>query len=144
MWFGTENGLNRYDGDVLLALFYWPDTKILCSKYVNGKYTKAQKLGPEINKEGCFESNVFIAPDESYMIFGRNLENKYSDLFISIKLDNGDWSEAENIVELNTHFSHELYAHVHPSGRFIMFLSQRSGNMLPYWVDATIIEKYKY
>jgi hypothetical protein len=45
------------------------------------------------------------------------------------------------MLELNTG-GHELYANVSPDERFIMFLSSRSGILLPYWVDAQVINNY--
>jgi len=36
-----------------------------------------------------------------------------------------------------------MYANVSPDGRFIMFLSGRTGILLPYWVDASIIDNYR-
>jgi hypothetical protein len=39
--------------------------------------------------------------------------------------------------------AHDLYANVSPDGRFLMFLSGRSGILLPYWVDAGIIEEIR-
>ena len=114
---------------------------IYVSEYVNYNYVLAEKLGPEINSENGYEGTPFIAPDESYLIFDRVAAgSNYADLFISFK-QNGMWSEAVNMSELNTG-AHELYGNVSPNGRFIMFLSGRSGILLPYWVDAQIINNY--
>jgi len=112
------------------------------SEYVNGSYTTAQKLGPAINKLNAYESSPFIAPDESYLIFDRVADGTYdADLFISFKQNDGSWSEAVYMSELNTG-GHELYANVSPDGRFMMFLSGRTGILLPYWVDAQVIHNY--
>jgi len=123
-------------------LYFSSQGDIYCSEFVNGTYTTAQKLGTMINTDNAYESSPFIAPDESYIIF--DSADPYADLFISFKQDDGSWSEAVNMTELNVGWCHELYANVSPDGRFIMFLSGRhQGMLLPYWVDASIIENYR-
>jgi len=115
---------------------------IYFSEYMNNNYTLATKLGSVINTDSGFESTPFIAPDESYLIFDRIEEGTYdANLFISYKQNDGSWSQAVNMSELNTG-AHEVYANVSPNGRFIMFLSGRTGILLPYWVDAQIINNY--
>ncbi len=115
---------------------------IYFSEYVNGSYTSAQNPGSAINTNDGYETSPFIAPDESYLIFARvQGSSPYSDLFISSKQNDGSWSEAVYMSELNTG-AHELYANVSPNGQFIMFLSGRTGILLPYWVDAQIINNY--
>jgi hypothetical protein len=123
-------------------LYFGAQDDIYFSEYVDGSYTTAQNLGPAINTEDGHETTPFIAPDESYLIFGRvQGSSPYSNLFISSKNVYGSWSEAVNLSELNSIY-HELYPNVSPDGRFMMFLSVRSGLSLPYWVDAQIIYNY--
>lgn len=114
---------------------------IYFSEYVNGNYATAIKLGSGINTENGYEGCPFIAPDESYLIFARG-GGIPSDLFISFKQDDGTWGEAVSMLVLNTGGS-EGYAYVSSNERFIMFLSSRSGSLLPYWVDASIIDNYR-
>jgi len=118
-------------------------SNIYFSEFVSSNYTEAVKLGSAVNTENGSEGSPFIAADESYMIFDRVSSGRYdADLFISHKQQNGTWSEAVSMSELNTN-SHELYANVSPDGRFIMFLSGRAeGKLLPFWVDAQIINNY--
>ena len=113
----------------------------IISEYVDGNYVTAEKLNSSINTVDGYETSPFIAPDESYLIFGS--ANPTSDLFICIKNNYGSWNDPVNIEELNTTSAHEMYANVSPDGRFIMFLSGRTGILLPYWVDATILDNYK-
>jgi Secretion system C-terminal sorting domain/WD40-like Beta Propeller Repeat len=123
-------------------LYYGGNGDIYFSEYQNGNYTTAQKLGAQINTDNNYETAPFIARDESYLIYGgMQGSSLYSDLLICFKQADGSWSEAIAMTELNTE-AHELYANVSPDGRFLMFLSGRTGILLPYWVDAQIINNY--
>jgi hypothetical protein len=115
---------------------------IFFSEYVNGSYTTAQNLGSAINTDDGLETTPFIASDESYLIFARvHGSSPYSNLFISSKNNDGSWSEAVKMTGLSSIY-HELYPNISPDGRFMMFLSFRSGLLLPYWVDAQVIYNY--
>ena len=123
-------------------LYFGGGADIYFSEYVNGNYTTAQNLGPAINTDDGLETTPFIASDESYLIFARvHGSSPYSNLFISSKNYDGSWSEAVQMSGLSSIY-HELYPNVSPDGRFMMFLSIRSGLLLPYWVDAQIIYNY--
>ncbi|WP_303318026.1 hypothetical protein Q4Q34_19135 [Flavivirga abyssicola] len=77
---------------------------IYMSTFSNGIYTKPKMLPDTINTVG-YEYNAFIAPDESYLIYGcYNKEGGYGsgDLYISYH-NNNEWSEAKNLGEtINT------------------------------------------
>lgn len=123
-------------------LYFGGAGDIYFSEFTNGSYTTAQRLGPCINSENGYETSPFISRDESYLIYaGVQGESYYSDLFICYKQSDGTWGEPIELTELNTE-AHELYANVSANGRFIMFLSSRSGILLPYWVDAKILNNY--
>lgn len=73
-------------------------TDLYVSKFVNGIYEPAQNLGNIINS-GDRESNPYIAPDESYLLyFSSKKENSYGevDLYISYKT-NGQWQPGINL-----------------------------------------------
>jgi hypothetical protein len=123
-------------------LYFAAEGDVYCSKYENGNYTTAQKLGLAVNTTSASEGSPFIARDESYLIFDRAVNYTNANLFISIKQSDGSWKTAVAISELNAG-GDDIYANVSPDGRFIMFLSSRSGMLLPYWVDASILNRYK-
>jgi len=77
------------------------------------------------------------------LIFDRAENRADANLFISIKQPDGSWGLAVPINELNSIGGNDLYANVSPDGRFIMFLSSRTNTLLPYWVNASIIDHYK-
>ena len=71
---------------------------IFISKWENGAYTEPTILTEGINTKGA-EYNAFIAPDESYLIFGawrRPDALGSGDMYIS-KNVNGEWSTAKNL-----------------------------------------------
>jgi hypothetical protein len=71
---------------------------IYISIYKNGKYETPMALPETINTDS-YEYNAFIAPDESYILFGgynRNDGLGSGDIYISRKSDNG-WTQAENL-----------------------------------------------
>lgn len=71
---------------------------IYLSVHHNGVYSEPKALSDSINSEG-YEYNAFIAPDESYLIFGcYNRSDGFGsgDLYISYKI-NSEWGEAKNM-----------------------------------------------
>lgn len=77
---------------------------IYMSAYTHGVYSEPNVLPDTINSEG-YEYNAFIAPDESYIIYGcynRKDGLGSGDLYISYKTNDG-WLEAKNLGEtINT------------------------------------------
>ncbi len=71
------------------------------STFTNGIYSEPEMLPDTINSAG-YEYNAFIAPDESYLIYGcYNKQEGYGsgDLYISYRTDDG-WLEARNLGEV--------------------------------------------
>lgn len=125
-------------------LYFSSDGEIFFAEFISGSYTQAQKLNSSFNTPDAHEGSPFIAPDESYLIFDRAPNFSNADLYISFRNDVGEWDEPAAMEALNSG-AHDLYANVSPDGRFIIFLSGRSGGiLLPFWVDADIIEDYRY
>ena len=114
------------------------------------------------------EEDLFIAPDESYLMFCRRGDGFGSwDIFISFRKEDGSWTDARNMGgEINTSAS-EVYPVVTPDGRYFFFSSSRTthddysetpitldeklkilngpgnGQADIYWVDARFIEELK-
>ncbi|HMB99632.1 MAG TPA: hypothetical protein VKN14_01205 [Flavobacteriaceae bacterium] len=68
------------------------------SKFIDGTYSVPKALPDTINSEG-YEYNAFIAPDESYILFGSyNRKDGFGsgDMYISHNTENG-WTEAKNL-----------------------------------------------
>lgn len=141
---------------------------IWISEYVNGDYAEMKKLGNSINTDEFYEEDLYIAPDESYLLFCRRDDGFGSwDIFVSFRREDGTWTKAKNMgKKINSSVS-EVYPFVTPDGKYLFFSSRRTthkafsqvpityeekikiltgpgnGNADIYWVDAGIIQEYK-
>lgn len=116
------------------------DYNIYAARWVNGQFQKAQQLGNTVNTTR-YEADVFVALDESYLIFCGNRKGGLGrgDLYISFKQKDGTWTKAKNMgASINT-VGHELCPFVTTDGKYLFYTS----NQDIYWVDAKIIEQYR-
>lgn len=113
---------------------------IYASKYEKGEFQKPVSLSDSINTLG-YEADVFIAPDESYIIFCGTRQDGLGrgDLYISFKNTDGTWSKSVNMGERINTKNHELCPFVSKDGKYFFYTS----NQDIYWVDAKILERYK-
>ncbi len=117
---------------------------IYVSKFVNGKYSKPECMGKEINTENA-EMDPFIAPDESYLIFHSRADGGYgeNDLYISFRFEDGSWAKAVNMgPEVNSKTS-DYCGRVSNDGKFFFYTSSREGQKGFYWISAKIIDDLK-
>jgi len=92
----TTNSDNLYFSRASNASSY----DIYVAKFKNGEYEEAKKLPNTINSN-LLESDAWVAPDESVIIFARKDDPNgfgVTDLFISFN-NNGQWTEAKNLGE---------------------------------------------
>lgn len=116
------------------------DYDIYYSKSMNGKFQKPIALGEMINSKE-YEADVFVAPDESYMIFCSTRENGFGrgDLYVSFKNEDNEWSTAISMgKEINTH-NYEYCPFVTKDGKYLFYTS----NQDIYWVSTRIMEQLK-
>ncbi len=123
-------------------LYFGSEGKLLFSTFENGNYRTAENLEFSYDSDNAYAGSPFIAPDESYLIFDLGLDFTHADLYITFKNETGEWDEPVSMEALNSN-GNDLYANVSPDGRFLIFLSSRTGIQLPYWVDASVIEDYR-
>ena len=107
------------------------------SELENGKYAVPQKLPTEINTNR-YEADVFVAPDESYLIFCAIRKDGYGkgDLYISFKDGDGKWTPSKNMGPAINTENHELCPFVSKDGKYLFFTS----NQDIYWVSSEIIK----
>jgi hypothetical protein len=112
---------------------------LYCSRFVDGKYQQPEKLDSAINSD-FDETDPFIAPDESYLIFastGRTDGLKANgavyprgDLYISFKKD-GKWTPAKNLGAPVNSDADESNPYVSHDGKTLFFSSERGFAKLP-------------
>ena len=112
------------------------------AKRVNEKYLEVENLGKAINTE-YWEYDLFIAPDESYLIFSSDRPGGYgefNDIYITFRRDDATWTEPKN---LGQDFRDSGVCCVTLDSRYLFFATGRTGNDDIYWVDARFINDLK-
>jgi len=115
------------------------DFDIRSAEFINGKFQPSKKLGPGINTKN-YEGDVYISPDESYIIYCSERPNNKGkgDLYISFKDGKGEWIPSKHLESVSTE-AYEFCPFVTSDQKFLFFT--RSGEI--YWVSAEIIEGYR-
>jgi len=110
------------------------------SKFKSGVFQQPKKLSETINTNR-YEADVFIDPDERYMIFCsiRRQGLGIGDLYISFKGKDGNWLPAVNMGSTINTDKHELCPYVTSDGKFLFYTS----NQDIYWVSTEILEQFK-
>lgn len=116
------------------------DFDIYKSEFKNGEFKTPQKLSDSINSRR-YEADVFISPDESYIIYcsARKTGFGKGDLYISFKDDNGKWTQSINMGKRINSKGHELCPFVTKDGKYFFYTSNKD----IYWVSAEIINEIK-
>ena len=116
------------------------DYDIYKSNFVDNEYQTPEKLSDSINTSR-YEADVFIDPNESYIIFcsARRDGFGHGDLYISFKSKNNEWTKAINMGPKINSANHELCPFVTQDGKFLLYTS----NQNIYWVSAEIINKLR-
>lgn len=101
-----------------------------------GKNTVITSLGLPINTPG-FDGDLYIAPDESYMIVSAEETATYeSELHISFRKKNGTWTPSKSISpEINTGLAHRFGQYVSPDGKYLFYTQGTSEKDCHiYWI----------
>jgi len=105
-----------------------------------GEFMEPEKMSDSINTRH-YEADVFVAYDESYLIFCGDRPEGYGrgDLYISFKDQDGTWTKAKNMgSEINSE-DHELCPFVSKDGKYLFYTRNKD----IYWADAGIIERFR-
>ncbi len=116
------------------------------SELNGGIYSDVENLG-ELIKTGSGESEPYMSPDESYLIFISQTRSGGQggwDLWICFENDDGSWTDPVNMgLSINTS-DDEYGPRVTHDGKYLFFTREERGqNMDIYWVNASIIEEIK-
>ena len=122
---GGDNGNN-------LDIYY--------SKFKNGDFQKAVVLGDAINTEH-YEADVFIDPQEEYIIFCSTRPGGLGrgDLYISFKNDTGAWTDSVNMGEKINSKHHELCPFVTADGQYFFYTSDED----IYWIHTQVFDELR-
>ncbi|GAB3944120.1 hypothetical protein GCM10028805_11320 [Spirosoma harenae] len=125
----SSNGATSASNDKNYDVYY--------SKFTNGSFQRSQKLGSSVNSEH-YEADVFVSPDESYLIFCGERPDGLGkgDLFISFKNKKGEWQKAQNMGNVINTEAYEFCPFVSSDGKYLFF--SRDGDL--YWVSADLIK----
>lgn len=96
------------------------------SRLVNGKYSKPENLGDEINSK-YYDGDPYIAPDETFLIFvsyNRPEGLGDGDLYISFNQD-GRWTPAKNLGAPINSSALDFCPNMSPDGKYFFFTSER-------------------
>ncbi len=116
------------------------DHDIYYANFVNGAFQPPVILGSAINTD-AYEADVFIAPDESYIIFCSTREGGFGrgDLYISFKQAEGNWSKAANMGKAINTSEYEYCPFVTKDGKYLFYTS----NQDIYWVSTAIFDELR-
>jgi Tol biopolymer transport system component len=96
------------------------------ARMAEGEFQRPVALGPAVNTE-AYEADVFVAPDESYVIFTSTREGGQGrgDLYVSFRDAEGDWSEAVNMESPVNSGDYEYCPFVTADGKYLLFTSRQ-------------------
>ena len=136
----TKNGSVYFSSNKDVEENRQHDFNIYSSVFKEGTFQKPKLLNDFINTN-AYEADVFVSPDESYVIFCSIRKEGYGkgDLYISFKDDAGNWSKAKNMGSVINTTGHELCPFVTKDGKYLFYTS----NQDIYWVDTNVIQQLK-
>ena len=149
----TEEGMEIYPAVAVDGSLYFSSDRdggkgssdIYVAKLEGGRYSQPRNLGSSINTR-YREFDAFIAPDQSFLVFssaGRPEGFGRSDLYISFRKGDTNWTPAKNLgKKFNTDGS-EFTPMVSPDGKYFFFTSTKLGQGDLYWVNSRVLEMYR-
>ena len=109
---------------------------IYSSEWRDNNFLPPVKLGPAINTS-AYEADVFVAPDESYLIFAANRPGGLGsgDLYVSFRNQDGTWTPSKSLGDgINTE-TDDFCPYVSVDGKYLFYASR--GDI--YWVSMDVI-----
>jgi len=108
--------------------------ELFISRMEDGKLSTPVKSDKAIPTGYKAVGDVFVAPDESYMIVELHVDEGTSELFVSYRQNSGSWSD-----EIKLPLGWGRCPVVSPDGKYLFFM-RREGI---YWVSAMILDELK-
>ncbi len=140
---GSPINSNGFEGSPAVAangnLYFESDRSgkysLYRSNWENNQYSEPRELGAGINQFDVEET--YIAPDESYLLFGSCINGNANNQDILISFNkNGAWTKAMSIrPRVNTNNTWEGRPCISPDGNYLFFTSHINNGDYIYQVD---------
>lgn len=143
---GTVYFVGKYEGT------QW-NKAVYCSRFVDGVYQEPEVIDEPIRTLHA-DIYPFIAPDESYLIFGSTRPGGNSvetDLYISFRDSSGAWGNPVHMSESINNGRSVSFPFVTHDGNYLLFNrfddaaspEDTTGTDRFFWIDARIIEAHR-
>nr|NQU91513.1 PD40 domain-containing protein [Bacteroidota bacterium] len=133
------------NGTLYFELNVSGDLDLYKSEFLNGQYSEPVNLGPSVNSSDL-DFGPYVDPDELYLIFSSRRNGGYgeSDLYISAKNLNGEWTEPQNLGSVINSDQDDFGPTVTRDGNYFFFCTQKGNDegYNPYWVDADVLDPF--
>lgn len=111
---------------------------LFCSKVgADGRYLQPERLRGDVNTDH-YEADVFVSPDESYLIFSSNGRADGigdGDLYVSFRSEDGSWSRGINMGKAINSSGNDFAPSVSRDGKYLFY--SRGGTI--HWIAAGVI-----
>jgi len=123
------------------------ESDIYLASSINGAFEKPVSLGSTINTK-FIEGDMCVAPDESLLVvscWNRPDNQGESDLYISFRNEQGEWSKLHNLGSPINNQLNENCPMLSPDGEYFFFLRYDPTTEVShtYWVDVNILKHNK-
>ena len=146
----TDISTDKDDWYVTLAKnknLYFTNGIVYKSEMDNGKYNSKSSLEGAFNFDDV--RDPCISPDEDYMIITveDTLSNHQSDLYVTFKDEESNWSQPQNLgKDINTEHR-EFAPYISPDEKFLFFSRrdkwQNAKFSNVYWVSLKVIDQFR-
>lgn len=111
---------------------------IYSSDLKKGEYQPSVKLDAGVNTS-AYEADVFVAPDESYVVFAANRPGGLGsgDLYVSFRKREGTWTPAKSLGNTINTETDDFCPYISPDGKYLFYASR--GDV--YWVSTDVFKK---
>lgn len=113
---------------------------IYTSEMKDDEFQPAVRLASAINTSS-YEADVFVAPDESYVVFATNRPGGLGsgDLHVSFRNQDGTWTESKTLGNTINTETDDFCPYVSPDGKYLFYASR--GDV--YWVSTEVITRLR-
>ena len=117
-------------------------------RHVDGQYLAREALNTVINSKDC-DAYPFIAPDESYLMFGScrpGGKSVETDAYISFRDDDGSWSEPRHMGDAINNGKSVSFPYLSIDGKYLFFerfIEGEGGADAFFWMDSGITDSLR-